>query len=119
LAWTEDLTEAALFHTEQMRSADLQTHRVPAEPGLREEEPGLRDRTKNAGYTEQSALGENVFAFVKSMLHAHAAYAIDWGNGPNGIQDPPGHRNTIMNPRTARSASACSTRCRATTPARC
>jgi hypothetical protein len=98
LAWNESLINAALYHTGQMRDADLQTHQVPAIPGVRPEEPDLRDRTKNAGYTTSSALGENVFAFVKSMLHAHAAYAIDWGNGPDGIQDPPGHRITIMNP---------------------
>lgn len=97
LAWNEDLSEAALFHTEQMRDADLQSHRVPAEEGVRPQEPVLRDRANTAGYTSQSTLGENVFAYVKSMLHAHAAYAIDWGDDTDGIQSPPGHRNTIMN----------------------
>lgn len=97
LAWNEDLSESALFHTQQMRDADVQTHQVPAEPGVRDQEPDLRQRTVNAGYTPNAALGENVFAFVKSMLHAHAAYAIDWGPGSSGIQDPPGHRVNIMN----------------------
>jgi uncharacterized protein YkwD len=98
LAWNESLMASTLFHTQQMRDADVQAHQVPAEPGVRDEEPGLRARATNAGYTEQSGLGENVFAYVKSMLHAQAAYAIDWGEGPDGIQDPPGHRNTIMKP---------------------
>ena len=38
----------------------------------------------------------SVFSFSDSALHAHAALNIDWGNGPGGVQDPPGHRFAIM-----------------------
>jgi len=37
-----------------------------------------------------------VFWRAQSALNAHAALNIDWGNGPNGMQDPPGHREAIM-----------------------
>jgi Ca2+-binding RTX toxin-like protein len=31
------------------------------------------------------------------MFQAHASFAIDWGDATDGIQDPPGHRQNIMN----------------------
>ncbi len=39
---------------------------------------------------------ENTFANAFSPIHAHASYVIDWGSGPNGLQDP-GHRRNLMN----------------------
>jgi hypothetical protein len=38
----------------------------------------------------------SVFSFSRSALNAHAALNIDWGFGPFGMQDPPGHRYAIM-----------------------
>jgi len=38
----------------------------------------------------------SVFSYSDNALNAHAALNIDWGNGPNGMQDPPGHREAIM-----------------------
>jgi len=38
----------------------------------------------------------SVFSYSQSALNAHAALNIDWGNGPDGMQDPPGHRFAIM-----------------------
>ncbi len=38
----------------------------------------------------------SVFSFADSALNSHAALNIDWGDGPNGMQDPPGHREAIM-----------------------
>ncbi len=38
----------------------------------------------------------SVFSFSDSAVNAHAALNIDWGNGPDGMQDPPGHREAIM-----------------------
>jgi hypothetical protein len=89
LAWNEDLYEAAEFHTEVMIDTDSQTHQAPGEPALGQ-------RATNAGYT-YSTLGENVYAYAESVLHGHAGFAIDWGMGPGGIQDPPGHRDSMMN----------------------
>lgn len=44
-----------------------------------------------------STFGENVFSTSKGNLYGHAGFQIDWGLGPNGIQNPPGHRVTIHN----------------------
>lgn len=39
----------------------------------------------------------SVFSFARSALHAHGALNVDWGtNPPTGVQDPPGHRQAIM-----------------------
>lgn len=89
LAWNEDLYEAAEFHTLQMIASDMQTHQAPGEPDLAQ-------RARNAGYN-YSTLGENVYAYAYGVEHAHAGFVLDWGNGPNGIQDPPGHRNSMLN----------------------
>lgn len=113
LAWNTDLTEAAKGHSEAMIAADTQSHQLPAEAGL-------GDRITATGYLQGAlgyAFGENVYAFTEDPLFGHAGFFIDWGfdatdvdsatgtlisdwktNG-DGIQDPPGHRSTIMNSR--------------------
>lgn len=74
LAWSEDLWNSARSHSQTMIDEDRQFH-------------------PPYGVTAQ-----NVFAYSKSPLYAHAAFAIDWGGKTGGIQDPPGHRNNLMNP---------------------
>jgi Ca2+-binding RTX toxin-like protein len=91
LAWDASLRGAALGHSQAMITADSQTHQAPGELDL-------AARIKAAGYTNMSVAGENVFAFADSMFHAHASFAIDWGNDTNGIQNPPGHRDNMMDP---------------------
>lgn len=90
LAWNANLYNAAEFHNGQMIAADEQSHQV-------EGEPDLGQRATNAGYANWTNLGESVYAFARSVDHGHAGFAIDWGTEPTGIQDPPGHRNTMMN----------------------
>ena len=105
LAWNTNLANAADAHTQQMIIHDIQTHQAPGEAGL-------GDRARDAGYNF-SRLGENVYAFTQDALHGHAGFFIDWGfddedfsNGTrlsnwqslgDGIQDPAGHRISIMN----------------------
>ncbi|NEP15029.1 MAG: hypothetical protein F6K14_33625, partial [Symploca sp. SIO2C1] len=89
LAWSNQLHDAANDHGLLMIEEDEQSHQLPGEPGLGQ-------RITNAGYN-WSTVGENVFAFAQSVFHGHAGFAIDWGFTPTGIQDPPGHRNSIMN----------------------
>lgn len=89
LAWNEKLYNAAAGHNSAMLAADQQTHQAPGEASI-------GTRVTNAGYTGYSTVGENVYAFAENMFHAHAGFAIDWGSGTNGIQNPPGHRNNIM-----------------------
>lgn len=92
VAWNESLYDAAHAHNNQMIMHDQQSHQLPGESGL-------LDRVRDAGYGVDTSLsvGENIFAFSLSPYYGHAAFVIDWGNTPTGIQDPPGHRNGIMN----------------------
>ncbi len=89
LAWSNQLHDAANDHGLLMIQEDQQSHQLPGELGLGQ-------RITNAGYN-WSTVGENVFAFAESVFHGHAGFAIDWGNTPTGIQNPAGHRNSIMN----------------------
>lgn len=88
VAWNDNLAAAALGHSQALAAADAQSHQLPGEPGLGQ-------RFVNAGYNYQMAR-ENVFSYAESLFHAHAGFAIDWGNGPGGIQSPAGHRDNIM-----------------------
>lgn len=94
VAWNDKLYLAAEGHNAAMIAADQQTHQAPGEPAL-------GARANNAGYTNWSQVGENVYAFAEGVVHAHAGFALDWGGDPNdpnttGIQDPPGHRENMM-----------------------
>jgi hypothetical protein len=91
LAWNEDLYDAAGKHNTQMQLQDRQEHQLPGEPNL-------GDRVSAEGY-QFRRLNENIFAFAEDHIHGHAGFVIDWGEEPGGIQDPPGHRDSIMDGR--------------------
>ena len=103
LAWNDDLASAALDHTAAMIEFNLQAHRVWDDldgDGRRDAnepftEAPFGERIAESGYTATAA-AENVYAFSLSMFYGHSAFVIDWGIGPGGIQDPPGHRHNIM-----------------------
>lgn len=97
VAWNESLYYAALAHSKTMVKYRQQSHQVdvPAN-SARFVEADLRGRASAQGYTDNSYIGENVYAYAESVFHAHAAFSIDWGNTPSGIQVPPGHRDTLM-----------------------
>jgi uncharacterized protein YkwD len=89
VAWNEALTKAAKTHSGKMLTSDQQSHQLP-------NEATLLNRVKAAGYQDAAFVGENVFAFMDSVFHAHAGFAVDWGAAPNGLQNPPGHRQNLM-----------------------
>jgi Ca2+-binding RTX toxin-like protein len=91
VAWSSELDQAASTHNQLMIANDQQSHSLPGEAGL-------IDRDVNAGYKGGSNFAENIFAFSDSVEYGHAGFAIDWGNGPNGIQSPAGHRDTLLSP---------------------
>jgi len=93
VAWNASLARSADTHNDLMISFDQQSHNLPGEPTL-------LARIEQAGFDFSlgGAAGENVYAFAKDILHAHAGFYIDWGNGPNGIQSPAGHRDVILSP---------------------
>jgi Ca2+-binding RTX toxin-like protein len=89
LAWNDALGSAARTHNAAMIAADQQTHQAPGEADL-------GARANAAGYSGWNALGENVYAYAETLIHGHAGFQVDWGNGPGGVQSPPGHRQSIM-----------------------
>jgi Ca2+-binding RTX toxin-like protein len=89
LAWNESLAGAAQGHDAAMIASDTQTHQAPGEADL-------GGRFTAAGYAFRSG-GENVYAFATSALDAQAGFVVDWGNGPDGMQSPAGHRENLMN----------------------
>ncbi len=88
LAWSDTLSTAATAHSQQMIAYNAQAHILPGEA-----DPGSRVLAAGYGF---STLGENIFAYGQDALYSHAAFMIDWGNGPNGMQNPAGHRINIM-----------------------
>lgn len=88
LVWNDDLNEAAQLHTQRMKNQDSQSHQLPGEGDLGE-------RVRDAGYMHTRAT-ENVFAFGETPLHIHQAFTVDWGEGPNGMQSPRGHRENLI-----------------------
>jgi uncharacterized protein YkwD len=89
VAWSSQLSDAALGHNQQMITAGVQSHQVTGEASLGQ-------RATNSGYTGWNTVGENIFAYANSVFYGHAGFAIDWGTGTGGIQSPAGHRNNIM-----------------------
>lgn len=77
------LYNAALKHSQDMIRRDAQDHNNQIL------------RVRNAGF-EYARFRGNVFSYADTALNAHAAFNIDWGYGPNGMQDPPGHRLGLM-----------------------
>lgn len=58
--------------------------------------PGLGARFTNAG-VNWTNVGENIAAdWPLNVLWMHSGFAIDWGTGVDGIQSPPGHRNSML-----------------------
>jgi len=91
IAFNKQLNQAALRTSSLMKEHDVQAHTINGIP--------FDQRINESGYSWTN-IGENIFAYAKSMVQGHAGFNIDWGEGPNGIQNPPGHRNTIMGTKT-------------------
>lgn len=96
VAWNGSLAQAATTYSNVMVTQDRQDHGLDGQT--------LSQRILNAGYSSQwLEFGENLFATTESVLHGHAGFAIDWGDGNGaaagfgtGIQSPPLHRIAMM-----------------------
>jgi hypothetical protein len=89
LAWNSALSGSAEIHSQGMITYDTQSHNLPGEASL-------IDRARNAGYDNLQRIGENIYAYADDATFAHAGFYIDWGDTTTGIQQPAGHRNTIL-----------------------
>jgi hypothetical protein len=91
VAWSNQLHDSAVAHTQLMIDFDEQSHNLPGEASL-------GDRIRNTDY-KFTTVAENIYAYGSSVFESHAAFAIDWGTDIYGIQNPAGHRNAIMSNR--------------------
>ena len=86
------LLNAARAHSQNMLQNNYQGHTGP---------DGVLT-TRLAGYTAGAnswSIGENVYAYCKSVWYGHAGFEVDWGGTvlTGGMQSPPGHRQNIHN----------------------
>ena len=91
LALEPRLAQAARGHTQWMLANGIQAHEETSPAGSANVVNTTVDRINASGYNF-SSIGESVFAFAASVENGHAGFEVDWGNGPGGVQDPPGHR---------------------------
>ena len=97
VAWSSALNVSATTYSNRMVSNDQQSHTLD---GL-----SLDQRVQSGGYSANwLEVGENLFASTNTIIHGHAGFVIDWGDGNgalagygNGIQNPAGHREVLLN----------------------
>jgi len=90
LSMNATLSTAARAHSQNMLQNNYQGHSGP--------DGSLS--TRLAGYTSGAngwSIGENVYAYSKSVWYGHVGFEVDWGGGAlnGGMQNPPGHRQNI------------------------
>lgn len=90
LSMNATLMSAARAHSQNMLANNYQGHTGP--------DGSLS--TRLAGYIAGAngwSIGENVYAYSKSIWYGHAGFEIDWGGtiATGGMQSPPGHRQNI------------------------
>ena len=92
LAFNAKLIDAARWHSGDMFANRYQSHSQTNGGVIRD--PGQRLTYDGYSWT---TWGENVFSAAKNVSYGHAAFNVDWGSGPGGMINPPGHRNNIHN----------------------
>ncbi len=90
LSMNGTLTTAARAHSQNMLQNNYQGHTGP--------DGSLTTRLQS--YTAGAngwSIGENVYAYSKSVWYGHAGFEVDWGGSvaSGGMQTPPGHRQNI------------------------
>jgi hypothetical protein len=90
LSMNATLTTAARAHSQNMLQNNYQGHSGP--------DGSLTTRLQ--GYTTGAngwSIGENVYAYSKSVWYGHVGFEVDWGGSVanGGMQSPPGHRQNI------------------------
>jgi uncharacterized protein YkwD len=98
LAWNQHLGDSSSTYSQVMINLDRQGHHLDEHKNAQgQADLAARLIASDYLFVGGGTAGENVFAFARSVLHGHAAFAIDWGSTTSGIQNPPGHRDLIMN----------------------
>ena len=89
------LLKAARWHSNYQILNSMTHDEEEGKPGFSGKEP--TSRTKLAGFNS-GYVGENIMRTGKTPWYCHAAFVIDWGAGPGGMQPARGHRKNILNP---------------------
>lgn len=93
LSWNDNIGWAAYQYATWVERDEGTTSNPHSIPGA----PGLGDRFSNAG-VNWTGIGENIAAdWPMNVNLMHMGFAVDWGPGTDGIQSPPGHRNSMLN----------------------
>ncbi len=90
LAPNAKLMAMARSHTEWMFANRMERH---AELPTETDSQSILRRFQATGYQVQTG-GENIYAYARSVMHAHVGFEVDWGTGTGGMQNPPYHRNS-------------------------
>ncbi len=91
LAFEPRLIQAARGHSQWMLDHGIQSH-DQSNPTVT-----TAQRITASGYPWQR-YGESIYAYAQGPEHGHAGFEVDWGFGPGGMQDPPGHRDNNHDP---------------------
>ena len=90
LAWNSGIADAATAHNNLMIAQNIQSHNLPGEAGI-------FDRIQAATVERLTRVSENIFLYGEGIEYSHAAYVVDWGSTPTGIQQPAGHLLAMTN----------------------
>jgi uncharacterized protein YkwD len=102
VAWSSQLSDAAVGHNRAIIQYDQQSHHVGVYDAngklVTAYEPDLGGRLSATGYNFTHGR-ENIYGYASSIVYADAGFAIDWGeeaSSVGGIQNPAGHREAMM-----------------------
>ncbi len=96
LVFNMKLLTAARWHAHYLAVHEVtQHHEDKSLAGYTGASPG--ERVRLAGYAGGNVM-ENAYGFSVSPWNSHQGYIIDWGPGPDGMQNPAGHRLALSNP---------------------
>ncbi|MFO1461655.1 MAG: hypothetical protein U1G08_19905 [Verrucomicrobiota bacterium] len=96
LAFEPRLISAARGHSAWMKEKGIQDH-TEYDPATGQVLNLPPQRVKATGYTYRY-FAESIFARATSVEYGHAGFLVDWGPGPGGVQNPPGHRTSNFSP---------------------
>jgi len=93
IVWQDNMGWSSLQYATCVENDAGNTQNYHNIPGA----PTFGNRFTQSGYASWNTIGENIAPnWTTSAESMHAGFAIDWGQAPNGIQSPPGHRNAML-----------------------
>jgi len=88
VAWNSQLANAAQAHSQDMANTKVQSH-------TGSDGSTINSRISNAGYVNSPSVGENAYAYGRSVDETMQAFLFDWGVADKG------HRRNLLQPDVA------------------